>query len=290
MPNENENHSGIKELDSRVDSVAERVAKIEGTLFKQSEKSLIKKISEYGGLAALAISIAIGVFTLYDKAIKSPRDSTYNSERELRNSLSQLSEISTRIGELDWENNPVGSEAKARSYSARRNALLEDVLLSRKSHPEVFKFHDFVLLAHELEYFERRVEAIEELNHALELANNDYEKASIISQIGRDKGMIGELESMNELFEESAKLFKNVDAFRTPSDITILYISWIEGLLMHGLCKESEETAREFVDELIEINFSAPTLTATKRGYGNMLEYVPTNCSIEELEKIMDTI
>ncbi|MFV0275807.1 MAG: hypothetical protein ACK5HY_01295 [Parahaliea sp.] len=287
MAKEHESDSVLRGIDHRLDSVAERVSKVEGTLYKKSEKSLLKKLSEYGGLVALVISISIGIFTLYDKIILSPQKSEYESEKELRSHLSQLTEIMVSISDFNWKNDPVGSADRSQVYTPRRHVLLEDILLKRRNHPGVLKLHDYVLLARELEYFSRLPESLVELNSALELAQNDYEKASITADIGRVFGLMEDFESMDKMYQKAAELFKRTKRFESPTEIAAFYIGWIHTLLMHGFCEESRESSSMFFSELININFSPNILDVVIDRYKEMLQYVPTSCPTDDLENMV---
>ena len=163
-------------IDDRVDKLAERLANLEGTLNARTPPR--KLIAEYGGYAALVISILIGGWTLYNNAFVEPKKERVQAEANFRTNVNNLANLGARITRAFSENALAGN-AELTSAAPQRVALLAEIERADAEMPRVLNFADRLLLASEYETFSKFPQARRQLDLAEAIAPDDYQKANV---------------------------------------------------------------------------------------------------------------
>lgn len=187
-------------IDDRVDKLAERIASVEGTLNARTPPR--KLIAEFGGYAALVISILIGGWTLYNNAVVEPNKERAQAESNFRTDINNLANLGARITRA-FSESPLAGNAELTSAAPQRVALLAEIEKADAKMPRVLNFADRLLLASEYEAFSKFPQARKQLDLAEVVAPDDYQKANVNWRRARLSGMTGDLGAMRDTYQRA---------------------------------------------------------------------------------------
>jgi tetratricopeptide (TPR) repeat protein len=262
-------------LDSRVDELGERIAKVEGRL---SERTPPRKLfAEYGGYIALVISILIGGWTLYDNAILQPIKDKAQAESTLRNNLNSLGSISARIARAFSENVLAGN-AELASATPQRLALLAEIEKAERSMPHVLNFADRLLLAAEYEQFGDIDNALRHVD--LAKANDVYQQANSDWRRARLLGAQGRLEAMRDSYRRALDGFKTLGLKKTAPDVLRLYGNWVGLEVGNDQCNSARNVYAQMVQDFRSSQVLPPLRVTIRGEFEQLLEQLPQDCQL----------
>ena len=275
-----DNHTEfLHRIDSRVDEIAERVSEIEGKLYDKSQKSFLKKLSEYGGLMALILSLLIGSFTLYDKLLLQPNKEKKEAIVNFRNDINELLNIHARVAGLDWGNFQAAN-FQMQAWTPQRMALLEKILLSDKTMPEVLKYADRIALANEHEFFGHIKEAMEQARLAKQLSVDAIQRANANWVEARLSGKLNELNKMRDFFIQTLNEFKTVGLKNVAINVMTVYLQWISLELANGTCSSAQDAHARMINDFILPDVPPRVKEEIKKQFEKMLTGAPKNCGL----------
>jgi tetratricopeptide (TPR) repeat protein len=269
-------------LDERVDAIGERVATLEGKFEKEKVKGLKQRLSEYGGILALVLSIVIGAFTVYDKIIIQPQKARATESDDFRKDLDTLVQLSAQISSLDWRSNPIAAQAQAQSLTPQKIALIEKIERFGEMRPDELKYADRLMLANENELFMWYEKALMHAKKALELAVDSFQTANAYWAIARLNGKLNKPTEMRTYYEKAIREFQAVGLKTTAGAVMQLYTQWV---YLELLDDESCASARK-VFEAMKAVYSKPevwpaTKVASQSAFQAMVSQAPRNCGLE---------
>lgn len=270
-----------KELDRRLDNIGERVAKLEGKLNSEKPKGFLKRISEFGGVVALGLSIIIASFTVYDKVYLEPKGEQELAKKELRENLNILADLSVRVTSLDWENNRDKAQAQMNSLTPRRINLIEQIEKSHHEFNGIVKFSDYLLLAQENELFGRYQKALEHVNKALLVSSNSMEKANAYWRIARLNGLLNNFDVMREEFTKAINEFNTSGFTKNAMQVLQLYIQWVGFELAYSKeCHRANDVFQNLLSNYNRPEVWPNTKKEAQRQFKVMLSQVPRSCNL----------
>lgn len=269
----------LYKLDSRVDNLAERTARIEGEISAAKHISVGKLILDYGGVVALIISILTGGFTLYDAFLLRPAKERHEAAVDLRNDLNQLANINNSIVSLDWSNPSIAS-ARAQTWTPQKLALLEKIKIASKVMPADLKFADRLTIAQEYENFSRFQEALNEADLAFKVREDSIQEANALWTQARLNGKINKLTTMRELFLNALDVFKATGMKSFAGVVMQVYTQWISLELINGNCGSAKEAHAKMVKDLASPDVWQATRIETIKQFNIMLAQSPKTCDL----------
>lgn len=268
------------QVDAKVDEIGDRVSKIEGKIDHQSQGGFRKSLSDYGGTAALFLSIIIGIFTLYDKLVIQPEKNTVEQETNFRNSVNELANIGIAIGGLDWTNNPETAEFQSQAYSSQRLALLGKIKIFESAMPDLLNYADRLLLVNEYRFFGWIQEALEQAEFALKSAIDPYQTANAHWTKATIYNDLNEPIEMRVNFSDAISEYKSLGLNHTAKMVMQIYIQWIAFELTNDTCDAAHD-----VFSLMIKDYSLPKVWPdikenTKSEFAKMLSQFPKSCGL----------
>lgn len=269
-------------LDERVDAIGERIATLEGKLEKEKAKGLKQRLSEYGGIFALVLSIVIGAFTVYDKIILQPHKDEAIRLDTFRKDINTLVQLSAQIASLDWDNNRIAAQTQAQSLTPQKIALIENIERYGEMHPDKLKFADRLMLANENELFLWHEKAVIHAKKALEISVDPLQRANAYWAIARLNGKLNKLPDMRTYYEKAISEFEAVGLNSNAAAVMQLYTQWVNIELVQN---ESCTPARKVFDGMKAV-YSRPevwpaTKVATQSEFQKMVSHSPKTCDLE---------
>lgn len=269
-------------LDERVDAIGERLATLEGKMEKEKAKSLKKRLSEYGGILALILSIVIGAFTVYDKIILQPKKEEVIELESFRKDINTLVQLSAQISSLNWEGNPAAAQAQAQNLTPQKVALIENIERYGEMHPDKYKFADRLMLVNENEQFSWHEKAIIHAKKALEISNDSLQTANAYWAIARINGRLNKLPDMRTYYEKAINEFEKVGLNSNAGAVMQIYTQWIYLELIQN---ESCDSARKVFDAMKAVYSKSEVWPATKvttqKEFQKMISNAPKTCDLE---------
>lgn len=269
-------------LDERVDAFGERLATLEGKLEKEKAKGMRKRLSEYGGVLALILSIVIGAFTVYDKVIRQPEEDEVVAFESFREDIGDLGKLTAQIASLDWKGNYEAAQAQAGSLTPLKVELIEKIEHYGEMHPDKLKFADRMMLANENVLFMWHEKAIVHAKKALEISADSQQAANAYWAIARMSGNLNKLPEMRFNFEKARNEFEVMGLKSSGFQMLQMFSQWVYYELIQN---QSCDPAKDVFDAM-KVLYSNPavwpaTKAATRNGFQNMLSGVPKTCDLE---------
>lgn len=269
-------------LDERVDAIGERVATLEGILEKENAKGLKQRLSEYGGILALVLSILIGAFTVYDKIVVLPKKDEAAKSDSFRKDLDTLVQLSAQISSLDWANNPLAAQAQAQSLTPQKTALIEKIERFGEIHPDELRFADRLMLANENEFFMWNEKALIHAKKALEISTDPLQKANAYWAIARLNGKLNKLPDMRTYYEKAISEFEMVGLNTSAGAVMQLYTQWVYIELVQD---QTCTSAKKVFDAMKAVYSKTEVWPATKaqaqKEFQTMMSQSPTTCDFK---------
>ena len=235
-------------MDTRVDAIGERIARLEGVVEQSQQKSAFEKFGTWGGVIALLVSICTGGFTIYDKIVTEPIQEKAAKLREIRSNIDEIGKIQTTINRSMAEN-PIQGGAVAAGLTPQMRHLAQITHADFADFPEVFTFSDHMMMGNLLLSFGYAGDATHHADASGQLAENHIEtanylwlKAKIFSAIGDHQN----LPEMRKFFAEAITVSKQKDLQISIGTTLQITLEWIAAELNIGECRY----ARQAVDIL----------------------------------------
>jgi hypothetical protein len=240
-------HEFALRLDTRVDELGERLAKIEGGMNTERPKNVWQLLSGLGALVAFCLSLATSIYTVHNNFVAEPRKEReeratalakerQQQEVNFRNDVTSLAELVARIAGLDWVNNQQAANAQAGLLSPQRYALRDRIMASDTAMPNVLGFADRLLLTNELEFAGMWQKALEHTAKLHTAATNPGEKAYAHWAEARIHGGLNQLDAMRTSFTEAVAEFKAGGMSTYAGWVMQVYLQWVSLELVRGTC------------------------------------------------------
>lgn len=272
--------SKVETLDARVDGVTERLANMEGKYSELEKGSVKKKISEFGGILALFLSIVIGGYTVFDKFVSGPQRDFENQVKEVRKNLISLTDINSKIAGLDWRNSPAESQAQAGVWFPTRVALVEEIEGFYAKYPHILTISDIMTLANENAHFTRFDRFLKHANTALKLAITPIEQANSYWMLARAHGMLRSISEMRINYDDAISAFNQIGFEGNALSILQLQTQWMYFEMSNNGCSGAENVFVSFKE-----NYDSPFVTQItrneiKRQFDTMLNSINRSCNL----------
>lgn len=265
-------------IDDRVDKLAERIANVEGKLTERTPPR--KLIAEFGGYAALVISILVGGWTLYNNAFVQPSKDRAQAESNFRSSMNNLASHSARVTRA-FSESPMAGNAELASAAPQRLALLAEIEKADLTMPRVLNFADRLLLASEYEAFGRYPEAMRQVDLASKAATDTYQQANADWRRARLNGAMGDLGKMRNDYERALAQFKALGLKRTAFDVMRLYGNWV-GMEIYGdECGRARDVYAEMVEDFKSPDIFPATRVMIRQEFEAMLQQSVQTCQLD---------
>ncbi len=242
-----------------------------------------KKISEYGGIVALALSITIGIFTVYDKAVVQPREDRAMATNELRNDLNTLSNIAAKLAALDWSGNFQAAQAQAQTWTPQRLALLDKIAKLDKQLPGTLMLADRYLLILQYESFGRFAEALEQVELAFKIAEGPFQVADAYWAKARISGGSGDIQTMRDTYPLAVKELRSVGFKTTAFMILQIYLDWIGQELGKGSCDVARQVHNNMLDDYNSSDVWPMTRQEIKKRFNALIASAPQQCGLTQI-------
>ncbi len=215
-----------------------RLRKVEGKV-ELEEKSVVKKVSLYGALIALLVSILTGGFNVYEKVIQAPSRQYLENRAELRGIVGRITQINWRLAELGFESDPRKAQNVARIANGEKLALLERATDMVKSDAELASTSNLMVLATEHLNFGNTQDSLSFANQAVLKAESLLlkseslrHKARAISSMSTDDS----LEDARQIYELAVTEAMRSSTIAANSVIANIYGDWALMEMWSGEC------------------------------------------------------
>ena len=233
----------------------ERIAVIENRL-KEEQKSLARKLGQYGGLIALILSILIGIYTVYDKMILEQDRENAKNQAEMHRIVARITEINWKLIELGFQNAPEKLEPLVKNANGEKIALLEQASSLSQSLGEQVGLAASILLSSENLNFGKNDRALFHANTAMALADTAGFRAMSLRYRGRAlfaSGSTQDIEQARKDFQGSIQLAKESSSTQEHYIVVNTYADWIILEAMFGDCNAGKRTRSEAEQEIGEL-------------------------------------
>jgi hypothetical protein len=243
--NTKEDTSIENEVDEKLNNISTRLSFVEGKLSIQG-KSKIKKLSDFGGLIALCISILIGGYTIYDKFIAGPTNYFEAKHKNIIEQLGKLVSIRANISALDWNSDSIGAQNQANVWFPQQISVLDEVQQFFEEYPNLAKYENYMLITKENETLGRNQLAMKFALMTKKITTNQGEIANIHWTIGRLGGKLGNVELMRTSYRKSINGFKILGSEGNGRSILSAYTEWIFYELLIPNCSAVKDLYSEY--------------------------------------------
>lgn len=248
-----------------VNKLAIKVAKLEVQV-ERERKSIVKRIGAWGGIIALAVSVSLGSFSLYDNLVLRPRHERAASGDELRDIVGRLAEINTRLTEVQFENNPTKLRALSMSVNAEKATLItraDSIIDSVRSEAS---FPDLITLSFEHSNFGNAERSLFYANAALEVAETQQFRGEALRYKGRAlfaPGPAQDFDAGRRFFNESIAAFRKSGVVGHAALVLNTYADWILFEAVLQSCDAAQDIYKRLKQELIKMPAPAAVVSTT---------------------------
>lgn len=267
-------------IDDKVDNLAERISSVEGRLTASTRPSTRKLIAEFGGYAALVISILIGSWTLYNNIFVQPAQKRAQAEASFRNNINSLANLGARVVRA-FSESPLAGNAELASVAPQRLALLAQIEKADKTMPHVLKFADRLLLASEYEIFGRLPEAMRQIDLADATATDGYQKANVYWKRARLNGGMGNLSAMRDTYGRALNQLKTLGLKKTAFEVMRLYGSWVAFEINNDDCSHARDVYAKMVQDFKSSDVFPMVRVQIKLEFEAMLQQSLQTCPLD---------
>jgi hypothetical protein len=271
----------MSDIESRIEVIGDRLSRIEEKIGKTESRGIKKKLTEYGGILALALSILIATFTVFDKVVVQPQKAEQLRAADFRKNINSLIRLTSEIAGLDWIDNFSAAKSQAQILTPQKLALIDSIEKFGLKNPEKLKFSDRLMLANENELFSRFSESLAHAEIALELSVAPMEKANAYWAMARMNGRLKNIEVMRAKFDSAISQFKSMGYEQNVGNVMQVYIQWIG---IEIISSESCVFALEVFNQMKD-DFNNPLVWPTTRKeiqsqFQLMISKAPKNCGL----------
>ena len=243
-------------------------------------------VGKWMAVVALAISIAVGAFTIVDHTLTEP------SKREL-SELSKLRDIVLEIGKANATSmilmNDIGGLSAARQMNSIKFPLLASAVNIVDRNRDTVEAHFLLVLVGELMQIQNYAVALEYATLAREVAKlQDTRVEATRLMAVATMGACGEYDCPRALalFEQSLEEAKGVDNYNGPWLVSNVLRDWAIEAMHMGQCEEASKILGRFATHVPLPIGRAPA----RLGFHAVLERAKFTqiCSDEEIEEHID--
>jgi hypothetical protein len=267
------------EIDEKLNNISSRLSFIEGKFSIQS-KSKIKKISDFGGLIALCISILIGGYTIYDKSVADPSRNFSAKQKSIEDQIAKLVSIRASISALDWNSDIIKAQNQANVWFPHQISILDKVQSFFDKYPDLARYENYMLLSRENENLNRNEPSLKYALMAIKLPISQLELANIRRATGRLGAKLGNADLMRTSYKKSIDGYKKLGSKPYGQSILDAYIEWIYYELTIPNCNAVRDLYSEY-QLVLSANYIHPvTRTNSNKNFVNMKSSVLDDCNI----------
>lgn len=251
--------------DISVGKLAIKIAKIEAQV-ERERKSIVKRVGAWGGLIALVVAVSTGSFSLYDNLVLRPRQERAASGGELREIVGRLSEINSRLVEVQLENNLTKLRALSMAANAEKATILaraDRIIDNARSEAT---FPDYITFSYEHSNFGNSERALLYANAALEVAETEQHRGEALRYIARGlfaPGPSQDVDAARGYFNESIATFQGSGVVGSAALVLNTYADWVlyEAVLVG--CDAGRDVYKRFEQELVDMPAPQAVISAT---------------------------
>ncbi|MEM8492154.1 MAG: hypothetical protein AAF756_15140 [Pseudomonadota bacterium] len=242
----------IPTQEKQLRELAERLELLEKKIQALSSATFFRRLSEYGGLAALVLSVVIAVFTIYDRVITLPNEKSADEHASVRKSIYELSQINAYVNNLPWQFNRQFAIQSANAQLPRRKELLSYLVPILSKNPGTFDFEDHSIVLNEFEFHRDHQEASKHLKLVRTLDLNIIERSSLLAYEARIRALMGDFDGMEELFDKATDILKEDGNTAFQWSRLEYQIAKVRIYLENRRCenaKSSQSLLKEYIDQ-----------------------------------------
>lgn len=234
-------------------SYSERIARLEGRLETQ-DKSLTSKVSQWTALVALIISIAVGVFQVYENVILRERQATSVDRKTPADYIRRISELNSKIVSMyfstqnDWATQSLAETLNAEKFSIL--GLADDIVSERG---DLVNFAVSYTLSSEHLQLGNATRARQYARIAWSRAATDVEKVEAQRALAGTlfaPGKGQDIPRARERFGDALKTIERMETFLKAGLYTNVYTDWIVSEAAFGDCQRATARWQEFVNKV----------------------------------------
>lgn len=263
-----------------VDSIPERIAKLEGRL-DTADKSWTATIGQWMALLALIVSITVGGFQVYENIVLKQREERAADRRTLADHIRRITELNSRITSTyfstkdDWATQSLAKTLNAEKVSILR---LADDLVSKRSDMTNFAI-SFTL---SVEHFQlgNTGRAQEYAKQALSSAATDAERVEaqrIVAQTLFAPGKGQDVRAARAMFGRALDSVRRMETFLKSGLLANVYTDWILSEAAFGDCERAKASWDDFRKAVQGEYNDARTVKVTRMQLNAMLG-APARC------------
>ncbi|MCJ0884286.1 hypothetical protein MTR11_21640 [Vibrio sp. CCB-PB317] len=253
---------------SEVSTLEQRVQELERQV-NNSNKNLLSKISLWGGILALTMSIMIACFQLYEFTIIKTRESLEKKSSTLTSYIRRVTEINTALSKKALlADNPekmaqLAIESKIINGEKMSVVRLATNLLD--DNPEIGRFPFYLTLSYELLSQGDNIAALKMARLAFQTSRTSWEKMEsmrYMAYITFVPGSTQNIPAARELFQEAIELAISENNHVKHQLIANSYANWISAEVLFGSCEKAKNTLSDF-SQLMIASEATPILKNT---------------------------
>jgi hypothetical protein len=240
-------------------SVETRVMVLEARLgdlkddVEKKEKSKFKRISEWGGLLALALSITLGVFSIIDKSIWEPTKLRESSLSKLQDIVGQITKVNAELASLATKLSPaqlapIGSTQNVVKYTlAKQGAVIID------RYTKFVNTETILLFSNEFLQSQNLTKAEYYADLGLKAAEDDFMRAVSKRYSANAKMLSQNEEKIAEarvIFDEALGYTKSIPKGLRYWVIGNIYRDWTIGEAINKQCDKAGHLYKDMRDAL----------------------------------------
>lgn len=251
---------------SSVNELAIKVAKLEVQI-EHERNSIVKRLGAWGGLIALVLSVSTGAFSLYDNFVLKPRQERAATGGELRKIVGRLSEINSRLTEVQLERDLTKLRALSMAANAEKATILARADWIIDNVRSEASFPDFIALSFEHSNFGNSERSLLYANAALEVAETEQFRGEALRYKARAlfaPGPVQDIQAARGYFEDSIATFKKSGVVGHPGLVLNTYVDWVLFEAVLKGCDAGRNVYKRLEQELIEMPAPAEVISASK--------------------------
>ena len=256
-----------QEGSSTLASDSERIARLEGQI-DADIRSPTRKISQWFGLVALIISIAVGGFEVYENVVLRERAAVASDRNVLAEYIRKITELNSKNASLYFSAqniSMVNAVVKIQNLEKVSVLGLADRILSDR--PEIASFASLFVLSSEHLNLGNTVQAHEYANLAFSLAATDIEKVEARRLVARTlfaPGKGQDILNARSNFRQAVDEIRMIGTFLKNELFSDVYIDWILVEGAFGRCEIAKEAWETFIADIGDTGSSSQIVQLAK--------------------------
>ena len=247
--------------------ILERIAKLEGRLDTE-QQSLSRKLGQWMALLALIISIAVGVFQVYENTILRKQEQISADRSTLAGYVQQITGLNSRLVSVFYStSDKLAARALQKTLNIEKLSILglaDDLLSKRK---EIASYAILFTLSSEFLDWGNTMQARKYAGLALALATTDVEKIEaqrITARTWFTPGKEQNIKRGREIFDSAIRAIESIKFFGKTDLFGNVYVDWISSELAIGDCTMAKEIFQRFEGTLVKEHGGVELLNLTK--------------------------